>query len=261
MINPKKLEDMSTDEFINFFDISATVDFSKICVKGNLDIASKNSELISRRKNEIIEELKRRKNKQIFPDYIAYYVNDNSSYGINNGFNGNEDAIYYIVSEAISELDGLIKSRVSKEIGRLSRNENIKNGFMKYYEPYPMDDMWTEEYKEKWKRMSACKTWEGKCLIPYKEAKETIKKLALKEAIRIVSEEVKDLDRELLHISKIEVYLTKEEAQKEWERYNNINNEGGFGYVPHMYTTDEVKYIEEKRKKYHDFLDENVNKI
>lgn len=35
---------------------------------------------------------------------------------------------------------------------------------------------------------------------------------------------------------------TKAEAQRRMKRYNDINNEGGEGYVPHIYDQDEYRY-------------------
>lgn len=39
------------------------------------------------------------------------------------------------------------------------------------------------------------------------------------------------------------VLPSKEEAKKKAKRYNDMNNEGGYGYVPHFYSEEEYTYI------------------
>ena len=50
------------------------------------------------------------------------------------------------------------------------------------------------------------------------------------------------------------LYSTKEEAQKAKKKYNDFNNEGEYGYVPHFWTAEEYEDAKAKLKELHSEL-------
>ncbi len=54
------------------------------------------------------------------------------------------------------------------------------------------------------------------------------------------AEEIESIKASLAQAEKSTVYPTKDEADKAHKQYNDLWNEGGSGYVPHMWTQTEV---------------------
>ena len=69
---------------------------------------------------------------------------------------------------------------------------------------------------------------------------------AAAEVIGKLSEnKIEHLTRALDHIEAV-TFKTSEEAERAAIRYNNMNNDGGYGYVPRFYTEEEVTQMKQQ---------------
>ncbi len=76
------------------------------------------------------------------------------------------------------------------------------------------------------------------------EETEEVKEFVKKEKISEANKKIDEAKRILDNMNGKKLYETREEAKHASKVYNDINNEGGEGYLPHFYTIDEKKYYE-----------------
>ena len=75
-------------------------------------------------------------------------------------------------------------------------------------------------------------------------ALEAQRKKAAKE--KKIAQEIQDLEREMEIAKKNGIASTKAEANRIMKDWNDIYNEGGYGYVPYTYCQDEYDYMAKK---------------
>lgn len=71
-----------------------------------------------------------------------------------------------------------------------------------------------------------------------------------------LKEKIEDLQYTIERCESAKKLYTREEAQAERKRYNNLFNEGGEGFVPHFYTVEEYEWTKENLKEYQKELSE-----
>ena len=71
-----------------------------------------------------------------------------------------------------------------------------------------------------------------------------------------LKEKIEDLQYTIERCESAKKLYTREEAQAERKRYNNLFNEGGEGFVPHFYTVEEYEWAKENLKEYQKELSE-----
>jgi hypothetical protein len=77
-------------------------------------------------------------------------------------------------------------------------------------------------------------------------------------------ERIKDLQETIAQCQKLiqeceyNKLYTDDETRVKWNEYNNLHNEGGFGYVPHFYTFREYDTARDRLSKASKSLDELV---
>lgn len=59
-------------------------------------------------------------------------------------------------------------------------------------------------------------------------------------------EEIKECEKTIEACEKQSELYTREEARKKAREYNILYNEGGYGYVPHFYTTEEYEFAKKR---------------
>lgn len=71
-----------------------------------------------------------------------------------------------------------------------------------------------------------------------------------------LEDKIKDLQCTIDRCESAKKLYTREEAQTERKRYNDLFNEGGEGFVPHFYTVEEYEWAKENLKEYQKELSE-----
>lgn len=64
----------------------------------------------------------------------------------------------------------------------------------------------------------------------------------------ILSRKIQELEKTIKACENQGKLYTEEEAKKRYGDYNNVQNEGGYGYVPHFYTIQEYEYAKNELK-------------
>lgn len=59
-------------------------------------------------------------------------------------------------------------------------------------------------------------------------------------------EKIKEYEEILISCEKQERLYTQEEAKKKRKKYNDLYNEGGYGFIPHFYTVEEYEFAKEQ---------------
>lgn len=177
---------------------------------------------------------------------IKYTVNSAAGCGVFNGFSDTDEAVRSILREAY----GGYCYELLRDVHSLTYTQEVKSACMPYYRPYPVMEFWDEELKARVRRMIDEKSAEGVCPVPYELARQLILGATRDRAHCIVEADVKRLERELTACEaqrRIGRFSdTSEEACLKAYRYNEMNNQGGFGYVPHFYSAQEEKSMKEK---------------
>lgn len=180
---------------------------------------------------------------------IPYIVNDTDDYGTGNGFSEFNDDVQAI----LREIYGPYEYTARQEVRRLSYIPEIKAMCMPYYRPYPVHDDWGDEIKARVRKMIEDRTADGKCLVPYELARKLIfsatRTYMAEHILRDISEMERELDTIQLQKKNGRFSGTREEAREKEYRYNEMNNQGGYGYVPRFYSAEDEQWILERLSK------------
>ena len=180
---------------------------------------------------------------------IPYIVNDTESYGTRNGFSEFNDDVQAI----LGEIYGPYAYTARQAVRRLSRSPEVKAMCMSYYRPYPVHDDWGDEIKARVRKMIEDRTASGKCLVPYELARQMIfsatRTYMAEHILRDISEMERELDTMQLQKENGRFSGTREEAREKEYRYNEMNNQGGYGYVPRFYSAEDEQWILERLSK------------
>ena len=180
---------------------------------------------------------------------IPYIVNDTYSYGTGNGFSEFNDDVQAI----LGEIYGPYAYTAREAVGRLTRSPEIKAMCMPYYRPYPVHDDWGEEIKARVRKMIEDRTASGKCLVPYELARKLILSATSTYMAEHILRDISEMERELatMQLQKQNGRFsgTREEAREKEYRYNEMNNQGGYGYVPRFYSAEDEQWILERLSK------------
>lgn len=186
---------------------------------------------------------------------IPYIVNDTDSYGTGNGFSELNDDVQAI----LGEIYGPYAYTAREAVGRLTRSPEIKAMCMPYYRPDPVHDDWGEEIKARVQKMIEERTASGKCLVPYELARQMIlsatRTYMAEHILRDISEMERKLDTIQLQKQNGRFSGTREEAREKEYRYNEMNNQGGYGYVPRFYSAEDEQWILERLSKANDIIE------
>lgn len=169
---------------------------------------------------------------------MIYTVNDCTSYGIYNGFSAFDPAFKAAVKSyliSLHDLDYCLYDDISEAVhGHLRRDDHIALQAKEWYAPYPEQDGWTAEYKEYYRKGVIDKTYPGKCDVPDEIAVLWIRSAAnavLLAKAPIIAEKCRRTITKAENQSDIP---SVEVARQREKKYNDLYNEGGCGYVPHI---------------------------
>lgn len=198
-------------------------------------------------KPEILKAFAEIAHEKRYPSTIDYKVYDDTGYGIYNGFWHYDDAISGIVEDAgftgsLSDIVGDYNYKISIRCYDFVPLDNL----MQYYVPNEIDDCWNEDYKNAIRKQIAERRALGHCHVPYDVAQNVILTSLCKCVVEKMPEIINQAEKELEWLSKIKIYDTHEAARASEKLWNDINNDGGEGYVPHSYTRYEVEYKQKR---------------
>lgn len=171
---------------------------------------------------------------------IRLSVCDTTSYGIDNGISHSD---FHFLCKAFSLAGALSDSAVWKMEKSINSRFGIDGpvfnpvGDVRYV-PNPVHSYWREDYKqahiEAAKKMRA----DGHILVSASELVSAFWSAAAECAIPSIREEIASNERKIAQCTG----LTNAQARAAETAYNNINNEGGDGYVPHYVGIEERDY-------------------
>lgn len=180
---------------------------------------------------------------------IKYTVNDTECYGITNGFSQYDEDVQAILSEAYGPYAWEARERV----GQLTYTEAVKAACMPYYRPYPVHEDWSEEVKARVRRLIEERKASGVCNVPYDLARMLILSSLRAHMEAHIGQEMAEMERDLarMQVQKENgcFSATREEAREREYRYNEMNNQGGYGYVPRFYSAEDEQWILERLSK------------
>lgn len=156
---------------------------------------------------------------------IHFTVDDTFAYGIYNGFNEYDEVFRDIVKKTIpNEIDKWDRYDIAEKITH-HLNHWQNQSIISEAKEYQIDA--------------------HTCQIPVPVVERMVQD-ATTEVIRKLSEKkIEHLTRALDHIEAV-TFKTAEEAERAAIRYNNMNNDGGYGYVPRFYTEEEVVQMKQQ---------------
>ena len=140
---------------------------------------------------------------------------------------------------------------ISKVAGSACLIEEGKNGFL--VDPHSVDDI-AEKITRRlndWQNqsiISEAKEYQidtHTCQIPVPVVERMVQDAAAEVIGKLSENKIEHLTRALDHIEAV-TFKTAEEAERAAIRYNNMNNDGGYGYVPRFYTEEEVAQMKQQ---------------
>ena len=113
------------------------------------------------------------------------------------------------------------------------------------YEPFPINEEWSEEYKDEYNRKIESRTAPGKCMIPRAVAERILSDAATRVFERDAADMVDYLKTEIAYCEGF-VCADMDAVRAEQKRYNEINNEGGEGYIPPYCTQESIDTLKKR---------------
>lgn len=190
---------------------------------------------------------------------VEYLVCDASDYGIHNGFSDADKAFQLAADDALDALAdkiGLghdyVRRIDSSRIARYLRPYQLTGDpravpvdLKKWYRPCPISDGFTDEYKALCREEIERGCYIGYCDVPFPAAVDMVMSVAEPYLAELLECEISGMHY-VLEQSSGYVVETTEDARDAEKRYNDLQNEGGDGYVPHWYTVAEVEQYKQK---------------
>lgn len=180
---------------------------------------------------------------------MIYIVNDRNAYGIDNGFSYFDPKFKatlksYLIS--LHDLDYCLYDDICESVHlNLLRDNDIAQQAKEWYTPYPEQDGWTDEHKDIYRQGVIDKTYPGKCDVPDEIAVQWIRAAAnavLMAKAPVIAEKCRRTITKAENQSDIP---SVEVARQREKKYNDLYNEGGYGYVPHI--VHDVEYEHAKK--------------
>lgn len=156
---------------------------------------------------------------------IRFTVDDTTAYGIYNGFGEYDKTFRSIVKQTIpDEIDKWDRYDIAEKITwRLNDWQN--QSIISEAKEYQIDT--------------------HTCQIPVPVVERMVQDAAAEVIGKLSENKIEHLTRALDHIETV-TFKTAEEAERAAIRYNNMNNDGGYGYVPRFYTEEEVAQMKQQ---------------
>lgn len=156
---------------------------------------------------------------------IRFTVGDVTAYGIYNGFREYDEAFRDIVKKTIpNEIDKWDRYDIADQITR-RLNDWQNQSIISEAKEYQIDT--------------------HTCQIPVPVVERMVQDAAAEVIGKLSENKIEHLTRALDHIETV-TFKTAEEAERAAIRYNNMNNDGGYGYVPRFYTEEEVAQMKQQ---------------
>lgn len=180
---------------------------------------------------------------------MKFTVNDTTAYGIYNGFSQFDQDLKSMISDEIS---GLLKEYFFDPFDKFELTDSIRNSInkdvsfrkvaMQYYRPHPIDDKWSEEVKALVSAQIKAKTADGVCDVPPSIVSDWVHKHTVQRVDQYVKDSIKQCRKVIQLAERQESVPSRDEANKQMDAYNDIHNQGGYGYVPHIYCVEEYNH-------------------
>lgn len=156
---------------------------------------------------------------------IRFTVGDVTAYGIYNGFRESDEAFRDIVKKTIpNEIDKWDRYDIADQITR-HLNDWQNQCVIAEAKEYQID----------------AKT----CQVPVPVVERMVQDAAAEVMRKLSEKKIAYYTQTLDHIEAV-TFKTAEEAERAAVQYNNINNDGGYGYVPRFYTEAEVVQMKQQ---------------
>ena len=156
---------------------------------------------------------------------IRFTVGDTTAYGIYNGFDEYDEVFRDIVKKTIpNEIDKWDRYDIADQITR-HLNDWRNQCVIAEAKEYQID----------------AKT----CQVPVPVAERMVQDAAAEVMRKLSEKKIAYYTQTLDHIEAV-TFKTAEEAERAAVQYNNINNDGGYGYVPRFYTEAEVVQMKQQ---------------
>lgn len=156
---------------------------------------------------------------------IRFTVDDTTAYGVYNGFMEYDKDFRDIIEKTIpDEIDKWDRYDIAEKITR-RLNDWQNQSIISEAKEYQIDTY--------------------TCQIPVPVVERMVQDAAAEVIGNLSENKIEHLTRALDHIEAV-TFKTAEEAERAAIRYNNMNNDGGYGYVPRFYTEEEVAQMKQQ---------------
>ena len=174
---------------------------------------------------------------------LRYEIHSTDGYGVHNGFN--ELVIAALLNKRLDVTTDHWIDCASKGLFsdvKRSLNAAFHNAAQASYTPFPEQDGWTGEYLAYYREMVANHTAPG---VAYFKASDVVAEID-RILVRLLPAYIEQVIEYYRQIAASEAAsqrkYTPEQAAEAERQYNDIHNEGGEGFVPHIVSSDEAEH-------------------
>lgn len=181
---------------------------------------------------------------------VEYNIHDNTDYGINNGI-GEETIKFFMKNEL--HVDFFVDDAIFYDIRKKLRSA-FEPLAQETYIPYGIGTGKTPEYRARLEKEIAERTAPGRAYIPVDQFLPIFREIAVMELTKYVKASRDQAAAIVTEEERYTTHYTPAQAKARDKAYNDLNNEGGDGFVPHTINIREAERAKKDLAMYDAFL-------